>query len=75
MQTLFADAWPRFPKPREKQFLSAVLSFRLVKPAGEERPGPGRSGSNLQHGPLKTGGVSQVAGTQPMMALLDMPCV
>lgn len=30
-----------FPKPREKQFLAAVIVSRLAQPAGEEKPGPG----------------------------------
>ncbi|KAB0394174.1 hypothetical protein E2I00_009085, partial [Balaenoptera physalus] len=42
---LFVDVPPRFPKPREKQFLATVIVSRLAKPAGEEKPGPGRLSS------------------------------
>ncbi|TKC43708.1 hypothetical protein EI555_016650, partial [Monodon monoceros] len=42
---LFVDVPPQFPKPREKQFLATVIVSRLAKPAGEEKPGPGRLSS------------------------------
>lgn len=48
MQKLFAEAQPRFSEnPREKQFFSAVIVSRPAKPAGEEKPDPGRLSSRL----------------------------
>lgn len=41
MHRLFADVPPRFPKPREKQFLVTVIVSRLTKLAGKEKPGQG----------------------------------
>lgn len=41
MHRLFAGVPPRFPKPREKQFLATVIVSRPTKLAGKAKPGQG----------------------------------
>lgn len=58
MHRLFADVPPRFPKPREKQFLATVIVSRLTKLAGKGEAGPG----DCLPGPEETG-TTQDAGS------------